>query len=124
MIKPESLGDRLSGLKLQLRNGTGRVRRRRRADRRWRFAAEISGLEERCLMSKGLVAHPHVKGPRVVNQTAIYVANPDGTPGAKPYTLTNPASGASAVMFLGGTSPLTGDINWGTVPTEVRYIHK
>ena len=96
MNMPDSLGNRLSSLKRQLRPGSGALPRRRRADRRWRFTAEISGLEERCLMSKGLVAHPHAKGPKVVNQSEIYVANSDGTPGAKPFTLTNPAGGATA----------------------------
>ncbi len=61
-----------------------------------------------------------------MNQTAIYVANPDGNSfGAKPFTLKNPASGQSrAVMFLGGTSPLHRRHQLGDSADEVCHIHK
>ena len=116
MNKPANLGGRSSGLKLLSLPGTSvRVRPRRRVDRRWQVAAEFSVLEERCLMSRGLTAHHDVKD---ASQSTIYVANKDGTPGDQPYTLQHVAANAGDVMFLGGTSPNTPGVDWGTVPTK------
>ena len=115
MNKHETLGDRLSGLKLRLSLGTGARARRRRVDRRWQVAAEISGLEERCLMSRGLHLHRTLKD---ASQSTIYVADMSGNPSTGPYTLKNVAANPAAVMFMGGTSPNTPGVDWGTVPTK------
>ncbi len=115
MKKHETLGDRLFGLKLHLRLGTGARARRRRVDRRWQVAAEISGLEERCLMSRGLYLHRTLKD---ASQSTIYVADKSGNPSTEPYTLKNVAANPAAVMFMGGTSPNTPGVDWGTVPTK------
>jgi hypothetical protein len=49
MTKPMSVADRLNGFNLRSRFNKGA--RRRRTDRRWRVEAQISGMEERCMLS-------------------------------------------------------------------------
>jgi hypothetical protein len=51
MTKPMSLADRLSGLNLRSRFNKGT--RRRPTNRRWQAPAQLSLLEERCMLSKG-----------------------------------------------------------------------
>jgi hypothetical protein len=72
-------------------------------------------LEDRCLMSRAVLAHRNVKE---ASQSTIYVASRDGDSTLGPYTLENVAANAGAVIFLGGTSPNTPGVDWGTVPTK------
>ncbi len=116
MKNPMSLADRVSGLSLRLRFKNRAGLRRRRSERRWQAEAQVSLLEDRCLMSRGLLAHPKLKEPP--SQSTIYVADKDGNPSTLSYTLDHVASNAGAVIFLGGTSPNTPGVDWGTVPTK------
>lgn len=122
MTSPVSLVDRFSGLKLRSPFSHSARLRRRRSDRRWQVAAEVSMLEDRCLLSRAALPHPDVKDP---SQSTIYVASRDGDSTIGPYTLQNVAGDAGAVMFLGGTSPNTPGMNWGTVPEKsVSFTNK
>ena len=58
MTKPMSLADRLSGLNLRSGCAKSARARRRRVNQRWRVAAQISLLEERCMMSADLGGIP------------------------------------------------------------------
>ncbi len=115
MNNPTKPGDPISGLKLRLLPGTSLRARRRRVDRQCRLTAEFSVLEDRCLMSRGHLAH---HGAKAADQSTIYVANKDGTPGDQSYKLQNVKSNPGDVIFLGGTSPNTPGVDWGTVPTK------
>jgi hypothetical protein len=70
-------------------------------------------LEDRCLLSGGPQTTTPLADP---SQTTIYVA---GNPNE--YKL-NTVADPKSVIFLGGTSPNTGDFQWGTVPTKLVTI--
>jgi hypothetical protein len=83
MTKPVSLADRLSGL--NLRSRFKKDARRRRADRRWQAEAQVSRLEERCMLS-GIVmpATPGMTPDMVMSQvnatmTTIKITNNTGS---------------------------------------------
>jgi hypothetical protein len=48
-----NLADRLSGLNFRFRLGKSARARRRRVNHRWKIAAQVSPLEERCMLSFG-----------------------------------------------------------------------
>jgi hypothetical protein len=72
-------------------------------------------LEDRCLMSRAVLPHRHLKE---ASQSTVYVANRAGDSTIGPYSLQNVAENAGAVIFLGGTNPNTGTFNWGNVPQK------
>ncbi len=115
MKYPKNLAGRLPVLNLHSRSNSANRARRRRVDRKWQVADEISVLEERCLMSRTILAHHKVNAP---SQSTIYVASENGKSTIGPYTLSNVAADPGAVIFLGGTNPNTPGVDWGTVPQK------
>src|SRR5579871_859203 len=81
----------------------GHMRSQKSSPRRRRVPLLLGGvrdwlLEDRCLLSA----------------TTIYVASNPAT-----YTINTVSDPKNNVMFLGGTSPNTGNFQWGTVPTKL-----
>jgi hypothetical protein len=76
MTKPMSLTDRLSGLKLPSHFGKGTRARRRRVNKRWQVEAQISPLEERCMLAAPAgIPLPTPAGGFVAPSSVMYQTN-------------------------------------------------
>ncbi len=76
MTKPMSLTDRLSGLKLPSRFAKSARARRRRVNKRWQVEAQISPLEERCMLAAAVgIPLPTPAGGFVAPSSVMYQTN-------------------------------------------------
>jgi hypothetical protein len=120
MIDFMFLADSLSGLNHRRLSSVPRRSRSKQPARRRHSANPVSGIQTWMLEERLLLSRAHLLGRPLdaPSQTTVYVANADGKGTVGPYTLTKPAANPGSVIFLGGTSPNTPDMDWGDVPTK------